>query len=228
MSFTLLANRRFPSWTWLIPACGLLAIAGVSGWAAESTLGPMKPLVTLLILLHAASLPSGDQARRRWVLAGLASSFVGECAMAHPTTYSAGLCSFVLAQCCYLVMIRRMVRLQRLSVWFGLYAVVVVWAVVMWSARPLSVFIPTAAFMCLLGLVSVHADVWWWRSRGTPQAAAARAAALGGLLWMLADLLLTFSVHVFWVPGSIAITLTLYWLAQWQFASISSAQPVER
>ena len=226
MTLVLRAPRRVLPWRWLIPICGMLAIANLSGWIDSApALELCRPLILLLFVVHAARLPSRDKVCRRCVLAGLGCMFLGECAMAFAPTSVAGLLFAVLAQCCYLVMIHRTVRRPRASAWHVLYALVVGWALVMWSARPLSLFVPTAVFMCLLGLMSAQADVWWWRSRGTPQAAAAASAAWGGLCWMLADLLWTFSQHVFWVPGTIAGTLTLYWLAQWCLASIIGTAP---
>jgi len=212
---------------WLIPACGLVAIAGLSGWIDAPLLGAVcKPLTTLLIALHASRRPSSDSQQRRAVLAGLILSFLGECAMSVPRTFVAGLCLFVLAQCCYLSVSVRAIGLLRPGLIHVVHAMLVGWAVMMWSVRPTAVFAAVVAFMGLLGLTSAQCETWWWRSRGSPGAAVARYAALGGLFWLSADLLWTFSQFVAWVPQTYAFALTGYWLAQWFLASIIGADEV--
>lgn len=226
MSAAILALRLAPAFPWLIPACGLLAIADTSGWIDVPVVGgAFKPLTTLLIFLHAMHLPSTDARRRLWVLAGLSLSFLGECAMALPGGFVPGACLFILAQCTYLAaMTGGTLRLARAGPMHLVHAVVVAWALAMWSVRPLAIFLPMVLFLSLLGLVSAQADTWWWRARGTPQAATARSAALGALLWLVADLLWTYSQFVQWIPETFAIVLTLYWLAQWQLVSLIGAR----
>lgn len=225
MSAAILALRLAPAFPWLIPACGLLAIAETSGWIDVPLVGgAFKPLTTLLIILHAMHLPGTDARRRLWVLRGLGLSFLGECGMAVPEGFVPGLYLFVLAQCCYLTaLMGRNMTLARPGPMHLVHGIAVAWALAMWSARPLAIFLPAALFMCMLGLVSAQADMWWWRSRGTAAAAAARCAALGCLFWMSADLLWTYSQFVQWIPETFAIVLTLYWLAQWHLASFISA-----
>ncbi len=211
---------------WLIPAFGLLTIASLSGWIATPALGAVcKPLTTLLIALHALRLHSRNAQVRRGVLAGLALAVLGDCAFALPATFVAGLYLFVLAQCCHLSVMLRAVGLGRPGPIQALHAAAVCWAIVMWSGRPAIVFVPVAVFLCLLGLMSAQAETWWWRSRGTPAAAAARRAALGGFFWLMADLLWTFSQFVAWVPGTLALVLSSYWLAQWHLASLIAVAP---
>lgn len=227
MSVATLLSRSSVLVPWLIPACGLLAIAGISGWINVPLLGvACKALTTLLIALHALRQPSGDPVQRRAVLAGLFLAFLGDCAFSSPKTFLLGLYLFVLAQCCHLSVSLRAIGLARPGLIHAAHAVAVGWAIVMWSVRPAPVFVPIATFMCLLGLMSAQAETWWWRGRGTPAAAVARCAALGGLFWLIADLLWVFSQFVFWVPGTYALVLTSYWLAQWHLASIIRAQAV--
>jgi uncharacterized membrane protein YhhN len=213
---------------WLVALFGLVAIAGVSGWINAPWVGAVfKPLTTLLIILHALGSPSRHPEMRRGVLAGLGLAFLGDCAFASEATFVAGLYLFVLAQCCHLSVLLKAIGPARPGLVHVAHAAAVVWAISLWSARPNMVFVPVAIFLCLLGLMSAQAETWWLRSRGTPRAAVARCAALGGLFWLMADLLLTSSQFVLWVPGTYALVLTSYWLAQWHLASILRA-PQER
>jgi energy-converting hydrogenase Eha subunit C len=222
MSLATLALRPVPSLPWLIPACGLLAIAETSRWIDIPMVGgALKPLTTLLILLHAATLSSADLRLRRRVLAGLSLSFLGECAFAVPAGFLLGACFFILALCAYLAALKGAAGgLARPGPMHLLHALVVTWALTMWSVRPPAVFLLMIVFFCLLGLLSAQADKWWWRARGTPEAATARRAAVGALLWLLADLLVTYSQFVQWIPATLAMAMTLYWLAQWNLVSI--------
>jgi len=227
------ASSGPPRWLpWAIVACGLLAIADSSGRLDAGRLSDAcKPLTTLLILLHAALQPAADARLRRWVLAGLGVSVVAEAVMAAPSYYSVGLGSllFVLAQACYLSAVLGRTQLARPG-WLHLaQGLAAAWCIVMWSVAPRVTWVPIIVFMTVLSFTAAQAEVWWWRARGTDEAPLARHAALGGLLWMSADVLLTFSVHVSWVPGTFALVLPLYWLAQWNLASmVSRAGPTSR
>lgn len=206
--------------TGLIPITALLAIAHLSGWIEIPMGTALRPLTVLLIALHAWQSTGADTDRHRWVMAGLGASFVAECVMATPGGLVPALFVFALAQLCYL---RAWTGRSRARMPLGpallLHGVAVAWALALWWVRPLPVFIGLAVFMVMLGVASAQADTWWWRVRGTAQAATARRAALGSLCWMLADLLWTFALFVAWVPGAIAIAMTLYLLAQWLIAS---------
>lgn len=206
---------------WAIALCGAMAIADLSDWIdLDAPNGMLKPLTTLLIVVYAASLPSEHPVRRRKVLTGLVFSLLGECFMTRPEGFAGGLACFIVAQCCYLAAVTESVGFVRPGLSHGLHLVAVVWALAMWSSRPLSTYVFIVGFMVLLGWVSAQADGWWWRARGTAEEPAARCAALGGLFWMGADLLWTYSQNVARLPAVYLFVLTLYWLAQWHFAGI--------
>lgn len=212
----------------LIPVFGLLSIAGISGWIQAPLLGVVcRPLTTLLIALHAASRPSSNPAQRRLVLAGLLISVLAECAFGFERTYVSGIVLFVLAQICYLGVSVRAIGLVRPGILHAVHAAISGWAIVMWSVRPLPVFLAVAAFMAVLSLTSVQAETWWLRSRGTPDQAVARVALIACLCWLVADLLWTFSQFVFWVRGTYVIVLTCYFLAQWHLSLIIDAKETQ-
>lgn len=204
-----------------IAACGCLAVADLTSWYVVPLGGAFRPLTMLLLAMHAWRRPSLDEDRRRWVLAALGISVPAECLLAFPTTLVPALCVFSLAQACYLrAMIGRRLALAPLGPVHLVHATAVAWALSLWSVKPAFHFVSVALFMVLLGLVSTQADTWWWRVRGTAEAAVARRAALGGFLWMLADLMWTFALLVAWIPEAPAIAVTLYLCAQWSLASM--------
>lgn len=225
MSAATLAIRLTPAFPWLIVACGLLTIAHLSGGVDVPWVGgTLKALTMLLIALRALRLPSDDAWRRRRVLTALSCSVLGEFAMVVPGGTVAGLSLFAVAQACYLTVVCRRIGLVRPGLMHLLHAVAVAWALAMWSAQPPAIFASIIAFMCLLGLMSPQADTWWWRARGTPEEAPARCAAIGGFCWIAADLVWTYSNCVAWIPGTYLCVLPLYWLAQWNLASIIGAR----
>jgi hypothetical protein len=209
----------------LIPVSGLVAIAGTSGWIVPPLVGAVcKPLTTLLIALYAASRPASDMQQRRIILAALVISALGEGAMSTDRTFVAGAGLFVIAQCCYLSVSVRAIGFARPGLIHAVHAAIITWAIFMWSVRPRAVFLVIATFLVMLGLMSAQAETWWMRARGTPDAAVARLASIGGLFWLTADMTLTFSQFVRWVPGTIAIVLTCYFLAQWHLSSMIDAK----
>jgi hypothetical protein len=225
MSATYAPARHARALPLLIAIYGLLMVADLSGWIdLPGPQGLLKPGVTLLIAVHASRLPWADRRRRRLVLAGLVFSFLGECAMTLPAGLAVGSWLFVVAQCCYLAAFAAVSSPVRPGVVHAVHAVPVVWALAMWSARPGSVFVPVAIFMCLLGLFAAQADAAWWRARATPRAPAARSAAIAGALWLFADLAYTFSQFVAWHPLTFAWVLPAYWLAQWHHAATAGAR----
>jgi len=204
-----------------IAVCGFLAVVDLSSWFEVPMGGALRPLALLLITLHAWRRPSLDADRRRWVLAALGTSVIGECLLAFPSALVPALCVFSLAQGCYLrAMVGRRLALAPIGPVHLVHAAAVAWALSLWSVKPASHFVPVMVFMGLLGLVSTQADTWWWRVRGTAEAAVARRAAVGALLWMLADLIWTFALLVAWIPEAPTIVSTLYLFAQWSLASM--------
>jgi YhhN family len=209
----------------LIAGSGLVAIFGTSGWVVPPLVGAVcKPLTTLLIALYALGRPASDPLLRRTILAALVISALGEGLMSTERTFIAGAGLFVLAQCCYLSISVRAIGVVRPGVIHAAHAALIAWAIAMWSVRPRAVFLVIATFLVALGLMSAQAESWWMRTRGTPDAAVARRAAIGGLCWLAADMTLTFSSFVRWLPATYAIVLTCYFLAQWNLSSMIDAK----
>ena len=85
--------------------------------------------------------------------------------------------------------------------------------------------VPVLAYVVCLATMAAQAAAWW-RSRAgtatpdaTPDVMQARAAALGGLLFMASDSLLAINKFGAPVPLSSLWILATYWVAQWCIAS---------
>lgn len=202
-----------------------LAIAAAP-WALDQPLLAFvfKPLTTVLILVHAALRGHGEPEIRRWILAGLLLSLVGDIALLWPHKgFLPGLVAFLLAHLCYL---RAFTRRHRLAqpvepavIYFLVGALILG---LMWTELPLPLRWPVLAYVvCLIGMAAQTAVIW--RSgqvRGQPRGRARdQVLALGGALFVVSDTLLALNRFVTPVPLSSLAILGTYWAAQWCIAS---------
>lgn len=175
-----------------------------------------KPLTTILIVVHAALRGPGEPEMRRWVLAGLVFSLVGDIALLWPHRgFLPGLVAFLLAHLCYLRAFTRRHRLARPvepAVFYCLVGALILG--LMWTELPLPLRWPVLAYVvCLIGMAAQTATLW--RS-GQPRGA---ILALGGALFVVSDTLLALNRFVTPVPLSSLAILGTYWAAQWCIAS---------
>ncbi len=223
---TPLWHRMLP---WLALVCAALAIASTSRWIGLQELRFVcKPLATLMIMVYAWRLPDDGTARKRWILAGLGFSVLGDAALAWPGGFLLGLALFLVTQLCYLAAFRVNIGFGRMWQPYALHGVAVGAMMYLWSGAPQAVVLPAFVYLAALGLMSAQSDAWWWRTRGTPDEARARRAAIGGLLFVTADIVIAVSQFVSWIPGTYLWAMGTYWAAQWLIASSFSpaAQPV--
>lgn len=180
-----------------------------------------KPLATLLVIAYAAQRAGDSPARRRWVLAGLVLSLVGDVALLWPQQgFVPGLVAFLLAHLCYLVAFTRGVRFAAQPLAFVAYALVAGGVLsLLWPGVPGALHVPVAAYVVALAAMAAQAACWWWRARGGEIEAHAKLAAVGGALFVLSDALL--ATNKFQGPLAFASVwvLVTYWLAQWLIAS---------
>ena len=196
---------------------GALAIAA-SPWAlAQPWLNfVFKPLATLAIVAYAAGRGHDAPASRRWVLAGLLLSLVGDVALLWPTQgFLPGLVSFLLAHAAYLVAFTRAHRLAARVAPFTVYALVagaILWR--LWPDVPGALRWPVLAYVLALAAMAAQAAVVWRCA-----APGGRVLALGGALFVVSDALLATNKFAGALPLASLWILGSYWAAQWCIAS---------
>ena len=99
----------------LLPAAivlsAVVAIASGIGMLPVWLLFAAKPLTTVLLIVHAARRGADEPSARRWILAGLVLSLVGDVALLWPKEgFLPGLIAFLLAHLAYIVAFHGRVR----------------------------------------------------------------------------------------------------------------------
>lgn len=202
----------------LLPAAAelsaLLAIAG-NVLALPALIFVFKPTTTLLIIAWAWRRGEATPSRRRWIRTGLVLSLAGDVFLMWPQGFVPGLVSFLLAHLAYIVAFTRTLRLA--GRWqpfaaYGAVAAALLWR--LWPGVPEALRGPVLAYVVCLASMAAQAGAVWLAARGTPDAAPARCAALGGLLFMTSDALLAFNKFDAPLPLASLWILATYWTAQ--------------
>ena len=200
----------------------LLAIAGAPWALAQPALVfAFKPLTTILIVARAWSRGHDQPRVRRWVLAGLVLSLVGDVALLWPQQgFLPGLVAFLLAHACYIVAFAGTTRFAaRLLPFVGYAAVAGGVLSQLWPSVPAALRAPVVAYVVALAVMAAQAAVVGITARGTPEAARARGLAIGGALFMASDALLAINKFAAPLPAASLWILATYWTAQWLIAS---------
>lgn len=209
--------------------CAALAIASAPWALGLPALNFIfKPLATLLVLAHAWPRGRDAPSTRRWVLAGLGLSLVGDiCLMWPKEGFLPGLVSFLLAHLAYLAAFTRGVRLARRMWPFGLYALVAgAVLALLWPGVPVPLRLPVLAYVLCLGGMAAQAVVVWRVGRAGRDRGA--VLALGGALFMLSDALLAANKFAGPLPLASLWILSTYWAAQWCIASWLAPAPLRK
>lgn len=210
-----------------IVASALLTIAADHGGPAWWRFA-FKPLTTVLVIAWAWPRGAEVPTRRRWLLAGLGASLAGDVALLWPARgFLPGLVAFLLAHLAYLVAFTRGVRFAAIAWPFAAYAGVAVLILSqLWPGVPAGLRAPVLAYVVALACMAAQASVAALAARGTPAAAHARWAALGGLLFMASDALLATNRFLAPLPAAGLLILATYWPAQLAIAaSLPPARP---
>ena len=204
---------------WLTALSALLTIlAAPFAWDQAWMPFVFKPLTTILILAHAW--PRGGDApkMRRLIRAGLVLSLVGDVFLLWPKEgFVFGLVAFLLAHLAYIAAFSTPLRFGARRWPFAAYAIVAALILgLLWPGVPGALRLPVLAYVLCLASMAAQAAAWWLSGHG--DAALARNAALGGLLFMASDALL--AVNKFSAPLPLATLwiLATYWSAQWCIA----------
>ncbi|MBC7481366.1 MAG: lysoplasmalogenase [Rhizobacter sp.] len=215
--------NRHAAWPWLTALSAALCIAAGldaidAGWQFL-----FKPLTTLLVIAFAWPRGSDAPTQRRFIRIGLALSLAGDVFLLWPVQgFLPGLIAFLLAHLAYTAAFCVPVKFAAKPLVFMAYAAVAALILSqLWPGVPGALRVPVLAYVACLATMAAQAASWWRSRAGTAalDASLARAAALGGLLFMASDSLLATTKFGAPLPLSSLWILLTYWAAQWCIAS---------
>ena len=183
-----------------------------------------KPPATILILL--VSLAQWHRYRApyaRYISIGLFFSFLGDLALIFPSRFFLlGLLFFLLAHIAYLVAFSRGLKFPtRPFIWLPYLTFGAALYAILFPNLPAELKIPVAFYALLLTSMAAQAMVRFIVFKNHP----ARSAAIGALLFMLSDSLLSLDRFHSSLPLAPAAILIPYYLAQW-FIALSTIRAV--
>jgi uncharacterized membrane protein YhhN len=209
-------------WPWLTALSAAVCIAAGIGAIDAGWQFVFKPLTTLMIIAHAWPRGAGESRQRRLIRLGLVFSLAGDVFLLWPKQgFLPGLIAFLLAHLAYIGAFCVPVRFAAKPIVFVGYAVLAVLILSrLWPGVPTALRLPVVAYVVCLATMAAQAAAWWRSRAGTPATDAhlARAAALGGLLFMASDSLLAINKFATPLPLASLWILLTYWVAQWCIA----------
>jgi uncharacterized membrane protein YhhN len=205
----------------LTVASAMLAIANGT-WALDqrALLLVFKPLTTLLIIAHAWRRGLDAPAARRFVLAGLWFSLVGDVALMWPQRgFVPGLIAFLIGHGLYIGAFTREHRFAALPAALAAYALIAGTILAfLWDAIPAGLRIPVAGYVLALTAMAAQTAVVALRAQGD-DVRRARGLMIGGALFMVSDTVLAINRFSMPIPAAGLWILATYWAAQWLIAS---------
>ena len=213
----------------LTVASAMLAIANGT-WALDhrALLFVFKPLTTLFIIAHAWRRGTDAPAARRYLLAGLWFSLIGDVALLWPRQgFVPGLVAFLIAHVLYIVAFTREHRFAAQPAALAAYALMAGTILAfLWDHIPPSLRIPVAGYVLALTAMAAQTAVLGLLAQGD-EVRRARGLMLGGALFMASDTVLAVNRFALPVPAAGLWILATYWGAQWLIASwLNPARPV--
>lgn len=199
----------------------LAAVDPGQGWHWLHWCG--KPLATALIFVLAwRARPAQSPRYRRWILAGIACSLLGDVFLMLPgDLFVPGLVAFLCGHLCFIAAFLGDSRfgarplLLLASLGYGSVNLYLLWDAIGTPLRvPVIVYVLVLASMGGQALVRARL----FAQRGDAQAPAARLAALGALMFLLSDSLLAWNRFHGAIPWSSLWVLSAYYLALWWIA----------
>ncbi|WP_341887901.1 lysoplasmalogenase, partial [Variovorax sp. YR752] len=175
---------------------------------------------TVLLIVHAARRGADEPAARRWILAGLVLSLVGDVALLWPKQgFLPGLIAFLFAHLAYIVAFHGRVRFAARWQPFATYALIASLVLaVLWPGVPATLRLPVLLYVVCLASMAAQAAVVWLALRGTAGERLAWSGAIGGALFLLSDALLAVNRFAAPLPAASLLVLGSYWAAQWCIA----------
>lgn len=209
-------------WRPLVAISALLAIIGAEAAGLRVLHYVFKPATTLLLAVMVWRMPEREPVYRVAVLVGLLLSLLGDVFLMLPGDFFAfGLGSFLLAHLAYLRALRSRGAWFRPR-WPLVFYVVVAGAVLafLWPHVPSVLKAPVAVYVVALAAMASQAACVF---HAAPDPAT-RAAAWGGLFFVVSDAVLATDKFAVAIPHVSVIVLLTYWFAQWGIAR-SVARP---
>lgn len=210
----------------LLPAltvvCAVVAIAAaLLGPAYTTLLFIFKPLTTVLVIVYAWPRGADASRQQRLVRIGLALSLFGDVFLLWPKEgFLPGLVAFLLAHLAYIAAFCVPARLAARPLVFVAYGAVAALILSrLWPGVPGALRAPVLGYVVCLATMAAQAAVWWRTAIGSADERLARAAAIGGLLFMASDSLLAINKFALPLPLASFWILATYWAAQWGIAS---------
>jgi len=205
-------------------AAAVAAIAGALLAAADPAHGWRwlhwwaKPLATALIFVLAwRARPAASPRYRRWILAGLAASLVGDVFLMLPGDWFVpGLLAFLLAHGCFIAAFLGDSRFAAPA--WPLAACLAYGAAnltLLWGAIDAPLRLPVIVYVAVLATMGGQA---WARARSRHGDGAARLAARGALVFMFSDSVLAWDRFRGPLPWASLWVLAAYYLALWWIA----------
>lgn len=176
-----------------------------------------KPLAIALILsISLANWKKQPTPFAFWISIGLLLSLIGDVVlMFSERLFVYGLISFLFAEVSYLIAFTRDVRFPaHFSVWFLYLAVVAFFYGFLFPTLPPTLRLPVAIYTFFALSMAAQAAGRFLILSNPPAA----SAALGTLLFMLSDALLSFDRFHTPIPHASLFVLTPYFIAQWLIA----------
>ena len=205
----------------LTVASAMLAIANGT-WALDhrALLFVFKPLTTLLIIAHAWRRGADAPAARRFVLAGLWFSLLGDVALMWPQRgFVPGLVAFLIAHVLYIVAFTREHRFAAQPAALAAYALIAGTILAfLWGDIPAGLRIPVAGYVFALTAMAAQTTVVGLRAEGD-DVHRARGLMIGGALFMASDTVLAVNRFAMPIPAAGLWILATYWAAQWLIAA---------
>ena len=222
--------NRHAAWPALTALSAALCIAAGLGAIATGWQFIFKPLTTLMVIGFAWPRGSDAPTQRRFIRIGLVLSLAGDVFLLWPVPgFLPGLIAFLLAHLAYIAAFCVPVKFAAKPLGFVAYAVLAALILSqLWPGVPGALRVPVLAYVAGLATMAAQAAAWWRSRAGTaaPDLHLARAAALGGLLFMASDSLLAINKFAAPLPLSALWILLTYWVAQWCIAgSLALTKP---
>ena len=207
-----------PLLTFVSAVLAILAL-DILHWPREIAI-VLKALTTILVIVWAWPRGQDLPTVRRFVLAGLVASLVGDIALTLPGGFIPGLLAFLAAHLAYLWAFTRVRPFASWPTSFLLYGLLAGAVLsLLWAGIAPALQVPVTAYVICLASMAAQTAVIGWLARGTPDAGQGAMLAFGGLMFFCSDGLLALNKFAGPVPLAAALVLPTYWTAQWCIAT---------